>query len=66
MSRLNASWHATHRMPSKPTLGQRVEWHQAHAAACGCREIPRTVRAELSRRGMAVASHSARRQPKAR
>jgi catechol 2,3-dioxygenase-like lactoylglutathione lyase family enzyme len=66
MSRLNASWHAAHRMPAKPTLDQRVEWHQAHADACGCREIPRTVRAELSRRGVAVAPRTARRQPKAR
>jgi hypothetical protein len=37
-------------MPKRPTLAQRVDWHLAHAKACGCREIPKTVLAELRRR----------------
>jgi hypothetical protein len=39
MSKINAAWHAAHPMPKNPTLDQRIEWHVAHAKACGCREI---------------------------
>ena len=48
---LNAAWHDTHPMPPRATLDQRVTWHVAHAKACGCRPMPRTVVAELTRRG---------------
>jgi hypothetical protein len=47
---LNASWHAKHPMPKRATLTERVRWHVAHAKACGCRPMPRTVTAELERR----------------
>jgi hypothetical protein len=47
---LNASWHAKHPMPRPATLEQRVKWHVAHAKACGCRTMPRTVLAQLLRR----------------
>jgi hypothetical protein len=47
---MNAQWHEKHPMPKNPTLEQRVDWHLAHAKACGCRKIPRTVAAELRRR----------------
>jgi hypothetical protein len=47
---VNAKWHETHRMPRPATFEQRVKWHVAHANACGCRPIPRTVVAELKRR----------------
>ncbi|MGD1019600.1 MAG: hypothetical protein ABSA12_09800 [Verrucomicrobiia bacterium] len=50
---MNGSWHQRHPMPKKPTLEQRVNWHLAHAKACGCREIPKTVKAELRRRRQA-------------
>jgi hypothetical protein len=50
-SHINGSWHQKHPMPKKPTLEQRVDWHLAHAKACGCRDIPKTVIAELQRRG---------------
>jgi hypothetical protein len=50
---MNATWHKKHPMPKKPTLDERVQWHLAHAKACGCREIPKTVIAELRRRGQA-------------
>jgi hypothetical protein len=63
MSKLNASWHSTHRMPANATLDQRVQWHQAHAVACGCREIPKSIREELERRGVAVARRSRREKP---
>jgi len=52
-SRIDGSWHQTHPMAKRPTLAQRVAWHLDHAKACGCREIPKTVLAELGRRGQA-------------
>jgi uncharacterized damage-inducible protein DinB len=47
--KINAKWHAAHRMPRNATIEQRVRWHVAHAAACGCREMPAAIRAELQR-----------------
>jgi uncharacterized protein YdhG (YjbR/CyaY superfamily) len=41
--RLNAAWHLRNRMPRNASLYQRVVWHLAHARACGCRPIPRSV-----------------------
>ena len=49
-SKTNAKWHAAHRMPANATLDERVAWHVAHAAQCGCRPMPATVVAELKRR----------------
>jgi hypothetical protein len=34
-------------MPPKATREQRVAWHVAHAAACGCREIPLSIRPDV-------------------
>jgi hypothetical protein len=48
---INAVWHRNHRMPMGSTIGQRVQWHVAHAKACGCRAIPPTVLKELRRLG---------------
>ena len=48
---LNAAWHDAHPMPARATLAKRVDWHVAHAKACGCRPMPATVVAELKRRG---------------
>jgi uncharacterized protein YdhG (YjbR/CyaY superfamily) len=42
-AKLNAAWHKRNRMPPNPTLNQRVSWHLAHARACGCRPIPKSV-----------------------
>lgn len=50
MGKTNASWHAANRMPPRPTLAQRVDWHIAHAAHCACRTMPETIKAEISRR----------------
>jgi hypothetical protein len=49
-------------MPMGSTLDQRVEWHVAHARACGCREMPPTVIKELKRR----ARQTPKRSPRAR
>jgi hypothetical protein len=49
--RLNAEWHAHHRMPAKATLDQHIAWHEAHAKACGCRPMPASVAVALAERG---------------
>jgi hypothetical protein len=49
--RLNAKWHAAHRMPTRATLEQRIAWHVAHAAACACRPMPASIVAALKERG---------------
>ena len=55
MGKINAKWHAAHRMPMPSTLEQRVAWHVAHARHCGCRsDLPPTIVAELKRRGLRV------------
>lgn len=54
MTRINAGWHALHPMPGNATLEQRIEWHLAHAKACRCREMPKSLVAELRKRGIAV------------
>jgi hypothetical protein len=41
-------------MPQNATLDQRVKWHLAHVVTCGCREIPKSVIAELRARGIPV------------
>jgi hypothetical protein len=51
---MNARWHERNPMPRPATLEQRVSWHVAHAAACGCRPIPATLVTELKRRGRSV------------
>jgi len=51
-SKINAAWHQAHRMPARATLAERVRWHASHARACGCREMPASIAAELKRRGI--------------
>jgi hypothetical protein len=59
---MNAAWHARHPMPKNASLDQRVRWHLAHAKACGCRKIPKTVIAELRARGATIPVRSSGRQ----
>jgi hypothetical protein len=54
MGKINAKWHQAHPMPKNPTLDQRIEWHLAHARACGCRAISGTLLDEMKRRGIKV------------
>lgn len=44
MSKINAEWHKANRMPKNPTKAERIAWHRAHAAHCGCREMPESIR----------------------
>jgi hypothetical protein len=46
---LNKEWHRSHRMPPKATRGQRVKWQVAHAAACGCRAVPESIRLDVEK-----------------
>jgi hypothetical protein len=46
---INAEWHEKHPMPPKPTLAQRVAWHQQHAERCGCQPIPPNIMIEIDR-----------------
>jgi hypothetical protein len=59
-SSINAQWHKQHPMPMGSTLSQRVEWHVAHARACGCRTMPPTILKELKRRGKNPPKRAAR------
>ncbi len=54
MGKINAVWHRSHPMPKNPSLDQRIEWHVAHAKACGCREITGRLRDEMIARGIDV------------
>jgi hypothetical protein len=49
MAKMNSIWHQAHRMPVRATLAQRVKWHQAHARACACREMPPAIAAEIEK-----------------
>jgi hypothetical protein len=48
---LNKEWHRSHRMPPKATREQRIEWHVAHASACGCRAVPESIRLDVEKLG---------------
>jgi hypothetical protein len=47
---INKQWHEKNKMPSRPTMDQRIEWHKAHILNCGCRGVPPEVKAEIERR----------------
>jgi hypothetical protein len=49
---INADWHRAHPMPKSPTIDQSIAWAIEHASACGCREIPPRLRAEMMARGI--------------
>jgi hypothetical protein len=59
MSKINNVWHDAHPMPKNPTPDQRIEWHVAHAKACGCREITGKLREDMISRGIDVAALTA-------
>ncbi|WP_298280865.1 hypothetical protein, partial [uncultured Bradyrhizobium sp.] len=47
---LNRDWHRAHRMPPRATREQRIEWHVAHVAACACRPVPDSIKADVEKR----------------
>ena len=46
---LNKEWHRSHRMPPKARREQRIKWHVAHAAACGCGTIPDSIKPDVEK-----------------
>lgn len=44
---INIEWHRSHRMPPNGTRQQRVKWHVAHKAACGCRDVQSSLRPDV-------------------
>ena len=38
---MNKLWHQQNKMPAKPSLEQRIQWHQEHQIHCACREAPK-------------------------
>jgi hypothetical protein len=52
--KINREWHETHKLPRNATLEQRIDWHLAHAANCGCRDIPPTIKRAMEERGLTV------------
>ena len=64
MGMINAVWHEAHPMPARATLDQRVEWHVAHAKACGCRAITGKLRDQMIARGIDVDTLNAKRPAK--
>ena len=47
---MNRTWREAHPLPRGANLQQRIEWYIAHAAACGCRDMPASVRAAVEQR----------------
>jgi len=48
--KINKQWHEANLMPKNPTIEQRIAWHVQHQQACGCREVPETIKAEIKKR----------------
>jgi hypothetical protein len=36
-------------MPPRATREQRIKWHAAHAAACGCRAVPENIKNDVEK-----------------
>ena len=51
---INKAWHDANPMPAQASLDERIAWHLEHAAHCGCRDIPESIKQELKRRGVPV------------
>ena len=54
MGKINAEWHAAHKMPDNPTEDQRLAWHLDHAKNCGCRKMPTSLVAVAKARSLDV------------
>jgi hypothetical protein len=39
------AWHLANTMGPKPTLKRRIAWHREHQRICGCRPVPRSLKA---------------------
>jgi hypothetical protein len=59
--RINAAWHAQHRMPKNAGADERIAWHVAHASNCACRPIPDGVLRLMSARRIALPAEKTKR-----
>lgn len=62
---LNRDWHLAHPMPKRPTEAERIAWHRAHAAACGCRPIPPRLLERMRALGIEPPPEPGKRDPRA-
>jgi hypothetical protein len=51
---VNADWHRAHVLPRRASEDERIAWHLAHAATCGCRAVPAKLAVRMLARGIAV------------
>jgi hypothetical protein len=53
---INADWHSKNKMPSKPTMDERIKWHVDHLDNCNCRkDLPLKIKEELEKRAKGAA-----------
>ncbi len=50
--KINKEWHLKNKMPAKPTLEQRIQWHLSHQQNCQCRPIPENLIEEIKKKKM--------------
>ncbi len=50
--KINKEWHLSNKMPEKPSLDQRIEWHLAHSKNCSCRELGGKILEEIKKRNL--------------
>ena len=50
VEKINSKWHDSHKMPSHPTIDQRMNWHTEHVRNCGCRPIPKKLLAQSKKK----------------
>ena len=48
-ARMNREWHRLHPMSPKATREQRIKWHAAHATACACRSVPKSLEQDVEK-----------------
>lgn len=53
---INRNWHLAHKLPRNASIEARLAWHLAHAAECGCRDMPPGIRKDLEARGLVAAT----------
>lgn len=52
--KVNKDWHLANKMPKRPTLDQRIEWHLDHSKNCQCRPLDAKILEEIKKRGIKI------------
>lgn len=50
LSKINASWHLSNKMPKNPSLEERIKWHIEHSQNCKCRPMDPKIVKEIEKR----------------